>query len=221
MVTEESKADSKQSSSGTANSLVLSPIVVAKTEGNELPISGSTQQTQVSNNTETVSKSFYSFAQLSEALRDLPPGQFEAARDCCMRLRYPPTLAVLMQREKGNQLYESISTGPRAKHRSARSIHFEILPSHFEGTVVKLFDDEGAAAVRAEEDVAEEDPFRSESGKGSATMADCEYRILPLSTSAKRACHQRRTQGEDDGDLRVASDARADGFVSGISCTNF
>eukprot|EP00108_Taenia_solium_P008586 TsM_000316400 transcript=TsM_000316400 gene=TsM_000316400 len=213
VVTEESETVSKQSLSGTTNSSVLSPTFAAKTDGNGLPINETIQWTQASNDTETTSKSFYSFAQLSEALRDLPPGQFEAARDCCMRLRYPPALAVLMQREKGNQLYESISTGPQAKPRSVRSIHFEILPSHFEGTVVKLFDEEGAAAMRAEEDGVEEDPFKSESSKGSAAIADCEYRILSLATSTKRARHQRRMKGEDDGGLKVTSDARADGIA--------
>ncbi|KAL5107349.1 hypothetical protein TcWFU_001470 [Taenia crassiceps] len=197
VVTEENRIDSQQPSFGTTNSSVSSPAVVVEAEGNELPISEIIQQTQVSSDTETTSKSFYSSTQLSEALHDLPPGQFAAARDCCMRLRYPPTLAILMQREKDNQLYDSISTGPQTKSRSTRSIHFEILPSHFEGTVVKLFDGEGAAVMRSEENVVEEDPFKSPPS------------ILSLATGTKRARHQRRTKGEDSGGLR-ASDTNED-----------
>ncbi|VDM34000.1 unnamed protein product [Hydatigera taeniaeformis] len=151
---------------------------------------------EVSDASEDSSRSFYSSDQLSEALRDLPPDQFEAARDCCMRLRYPPALAVLMQREKDNQLCGSISTDPQAKSRSLRSIHFEILPSHFEGTVVKLFDEVSVAATRVKADRIEEDPF--ESSKRSAAVDGCGYSILSPATSTKRARHQRKTKREEN-----------------------
>ncbi|CDS37709.1 conserved hypothetical protein [Echinococcus multilocularis] len=216
VVTEESKIDSKQCSFSTANSPGASSAVVTTAEGDEPSASTAIQQIQVSSELGTPSKSFYSSTQLSEALRTLPPGQFEAARDCCMRLRYPPTLAVLMQREKGNQLCEPISSGPQTKLRSVRSIHFEILPSHFEGTVVKLFDEDGATSVGAE-DVVEEDPFKSESINRSAVIADGEGRIPSLATSTKRARHQRKTKVEEDSDFKTASNTRTGGIAFGTN----
>ena len=87
-------------------------------------------------------KSFYSSAELDLALSSLPSDRISNAKHRCAQLRYPPALAILMEREKAACQEPLNNPGRRNKPRT----HLEIHAGHFEGTIVKLFNDEQSSS---------------------------------------------------------------------------
>lgn len=84
-------------------------------------------------------KSFYSDVELSVALSSLPPSQINFAKQRCTHLRYPPTLASLMQKEKPETDNLVVNVGSVGKQGPSRDVgYLEITADHFINTQVVI-----------------------------------------------------------------------------------
>ncbi|VDD81359.1 unnamed protein product [Mesocestoides corti] len=169
-------------------------------------------------------KSFYSVTELSVALSSLLPDQIVAAKERCLRLRYPPTLAALMQKDQlASKKDLVVNVGKQTKPRSYRPTRdtgfLEIDASHFDYTLVNLPDMKSVKSEGSDrggvEAVPEVSATSGSSGSGRSTPTRVSKRKAskrPTNKSVisnqKRSCKRTRIEASQPstGVQSLASD---------------